>query len=317
MEKLLFVFLTSAPFSGSTLFSILANSHPQIVTVGEMSGLVKSEDPDGYFCSCGKPIKLCPFWKSVAQQMAGRGFAFDPASFDTRIWIGTGNLTRRVLNSSFGSTVLEDLRDLIAQSIPVHRGRLRYLIDRNKALARAIVAVSGKSVFFDASKTASTVRHLSRECDLDFRIVHLVRDVRGIVWSRRRHKGEVSWRTSVKRWMRTNSNIERQLSRLTADRWLRIRYEDLCASPSETMNNFFAFCGLQVHDVTARLSSEEHHIIGNRMRLADASEIRTDDSWRRALTMEERKGIVEMAGSMHRRYGYASMHRADDFRESV
>ena len=296
----------SAPFSGSTLFSILAASHPSIVTVGEMSGIINSEDANSYMCSCGTAIKACPFWIKVTARMSELGFDFSPLSFDTKISLGNSSWTNRILNSSLGSTTLEDFRDLIAQALPSQRRRLRYLINRNKSLARAILDVSGKTQFFDASKTASVVRHLSRERDLDFRAVHLVRDARGIVWSRRKNKGEDDWHLSVDKWSRTNSNIERQLSRLGIDLWIRIRYEELCEFPVETMNRFFAFCGLPPFNVASQVRPSEHHIVGNRMRLTGLSDIRVDDSWQRGLPTEVQIAISKRVESMHRRYGYTA-----------
>jgi hypothetical protein len=306
MEQLPFVYLTSAPFSGSTLFSILAASHPSIVTVGEMSGIINSEDPNSYVCSCGTAIKVCPFWINVTSRMRELGFDFSPLSFDTAISLGNGPLSSRILNSSLGNTTLEDIRDAIAEVVPAQRQRLRYLIDRNKSLARAILDVSGRSQFFDASKTASVIRHMSRERDLDFRAVHLVRDARGIAWSRRNHKGEINWRVSVDKWIRTNSNIERQLSRLSIDRWIRIRYEELCEFPVKTMNRFFSFCGLPPFDVASHICPAEHHIVGNKMRLARVSDIRVDDSWRHALSADVQMAISKRVKSMHDRYGYTT-----------
>jgi hypothetical protein len=238
--------------------------------------------------------------------MREMGFAFSPLSFDTNIALGNGSWSRRILNSSLGNSILEDIRDVLAQAIPSQRHRLRYLIDRNKSLARAILNVSGKTQFFDASKTASVIGRLSRERDLDFRAVHLVRDARGIAWSRRKHKGEEDWRVSVGKWVRTNSRIERQLSRLGFDRWIRVRYEELCESPVETMNRFYSFCGLPHFDVASAVRPAEHHIVGNRMRLTRLSDIRIDDSWKRALSIEVQIAIAQRVKSMHRRYGYTA-----------
>jgi hypothetical protein len=311
MTRIPFVYLTSPPFSGSTLFSFLVNTHPEIATVGEMTGIVKSKDPETYQCSCGEKIRKCLFWKQIAAQMESRQFSFDPAFFDTTFQLGSNRFAQRVLNASLRSAKLEDIRDQLLKFWPRQRHRLAYLVARNKALAASILQVTGKTVFFDASKNPALIRHLHREPDVDLRVVHLVRDVRGTSLSRRKNKSETNWCRSVNAWIRINRNIERQLGRLPAHRWMRIRYEDLCNTPSETLNRFFEFCGLEPHDLHLDFHSVQHHIVGNRMRLAKIGQVRLDESWRLTLNRDELACAKKLAGSMHSRYGYAQMRDSD------
>jgi hypothetical protein len=316
VETLPFVYLSSTPFSGSTLFSFLANTHPDLATVGEMTGLVKSEDPETYDCSCGFRIRKCPFWRQVADRMKARGFSFEPGAFDTRIHLGNSPFAQRLLNSSMGSTALEDCRDWAVRTVPHYNNRLKYLVARNKALAASVLDVTGRTVFFDASKPAGVIRHLSREPDLDLRVVHLVRDVRGVSVSRVRNKGETDWRRIVNNWLQTNANIERQLERLPRNRWIRLRYEDICSAPLKTLNRFFEFCGLAPLDPTAAFHHADHHIVGNRMRLSGLEMIRLDESWRRKLTSDQQGLIESLAATTHARYGYAPMDDSELVRES-
>lgn len=310
-ERMPFVYLSSSPYSGSTLFSFLVNTHPQVATVGEMTGLVTSEDPDTYQCSCGQQIRKCDFWRQVTEQMALRQFAFDPGFFDTRIELGDSQFAKRILNTSFKSRTLEALRDRMLVFWPRQRQRLDYLVARNKALAASVLQVTGKAVFFDASKTPTVIRHLYREPDINLRAVHLVRDVRGASLSRRKNQGETNWNRVVKAWVRANRNIERQLERLPPDKWIRIRYEDLCTAPSETLARFFEFCGLAAHNILGDFHSVEHHIVGNRMRLTRVGQVRLDEGWRSALTFGEQTCAAALVGTMHARYGYPRMSAAD------
>ena len=311
MTRIRFVYLTSPPFSGSTLFSLLVNSHPQIATVGEMTGLVKSKDPESYKCSCGRLIRECGFWLQVADQMAHRRFTFDPGFFDTKIRLGDSHLAQRVLSNSLRSSLLEQVRSAAIRLWPKQHRRLQYLLARNKALAASILQVTGKSVFFDASKNPMTIAHLKSQPDVDLRVVHLARDVRGTCLSRRTNGREPNWRRAVIAWVRANRNIERQLNSLSPDRWIRIRYEDLCRDPVATLNRFYEFCGVEPHGLPQNLTSVEHHIVGNRMRLAGAGQIRLDESWRRVLTSDEQAYANKQAGAIQERYGYARMSIAD------
>src|SRR5688572_30279935 len=96
-SKLPFIYVSSAPFSGSTLFSLLAGTHPHICTVGEMTGPIQRQDPGRYKCSCGKLIRNCEFWADVTSRMASEGMAFDPGSFGTRIRVGHPHIGERLL----------------------------------------------------------------------------------------------------------------------------------------------------------------------------------------------------------------------------
>jgi hypothetical protein len=311
MEKLRFVYLTSPPFSGSTLFSFLVNMHPQVATVGEMTGLIQGADARTYMCSCGQLISSCDFWDRVSRRMETKGYEFSPTAFDTRITLGQSMALRRLLDGSLGSNSLEDMRDRMLTFLPRQHRRLRYLVSRNKALATAILECTGKSVFFDASKNPALIKHLCRDPEVDFRVVHLVRDVRGTSLSRRKNKGETNWEKSIKHWVRFNSAIERQLARLSSDRWLRIRYEEVCESPLTTMTAFFAFCGVEPYDFSRDFQQVEHHIVGNRMRLGAVGQIRLDEKWRSELTKRELDAAARVAGEMHCRYGYQLMQNCD------
>jgi hypothetical protein len=311
MIKTRFVYLTSPPFSGSTLFSLLANAHPDIASVGEMTGPTSRQNPETYMCSCGCKIKDCGFWKQVAERMTSSELPFDPGSFDTRIRLGNTSLSQRILTGSLGNSILERIRDAMVKLSPMTNKRLRYLIHRNKSLATSILQVTGKSVFFDASKNPMRISHFINEKDIDLRLIHLVRDVRGTSQSKRKNQGKTDWRKNVHAWIRANRNIERQLKRLPPDRWLRIRYEDLCRKPAETLHQFFAFCGVEPQDLPLDFSSEEHHIVGNRMRLSSLGQIRLDEDWRRTVTPDEVALAWKLAGRTHVRYGYPPMTNAD------
>jgi hypothetical protein len=114
--------------------------------------------------------------------------------------------------------MLEDYRAALLTLWPKQYLRLQYLVRRNVELAKSVLSVTGKSVFFDASKNPMTIRHLASHPDIELRVVHLVRDARGTALSKRKNQQKTNWRRNVKSWVRTNRNIERQSAMLPADR---------------------------------------------------------------------------------------------------
>jgi hypothetical protein len=301
MKPLDFIYLASSPFSGSTLFAFLANTHPDIATVGEMTGINRWSMPDQYDCSCGRRIKTCDFWSRVGEEMRLRHQSFDPYKFDTKFRVE--HPLGRLLHASMPFRSLERVRDTLMRSLPAIDHRIVELVTRNKALAHSVLVAADKSIFFDASKSPEIIRFLRDDPTVRLKVVHLVRDVRGVGYSRQKNKGETDWNTIVGKWIRMNRSIERQLSRLPADRWIRIRYEDLCRDPAATMSRFFEFVGARPFTVPDDPQSAEHHIVGNRMRLGRI-EIRVDDAWRRTLPTETCELASRLAAQYQIRYGY-------------
>jgi hypothetical protein len=179
------------------------------------------------------------------------------------------------------------------------------------ALAESVLQVTGKAVFFDASKNPMVIRQLAHRSDIELRVVHLVRDVRGASLSKRKNQGEMNWCQAVNSWVRMNRNIERQLLRIPRDRWIRIRYEDLCRDPAGTLDRFLGFCGLPARVMPGNFGSHEHHIVGNRMRLTNVADISLDEGWRRSLTPSELADAWALAGLLNSRYGYPPMRTSD------
>ena len=64
------IFISSLPYSGSTLLDLLLGGHPRIVGLGEIFQLVQ---PNANFverqCSCGLRMNQCPFWEPVSKYL--------------------------------------------------------------------------------------------------------------------------------------------------------------------------------------------------------------------------------------------------------
>jgi hypothetical protein len=141
--RLPFIFLSSMGRSGSTLVAFLMNTHPNIATVSEMTGLSASvSDVDNYRCSCGARLKDCDFWQNVQQGMEERGYPLDLRDFDTRMVWKRRPLWQRIQTADLRFCFLNQLRDIFLLEVPGYPKRMRYLVERNVALAKTILAVS-------------------------------------------------------------------------------------------------------------------------------------------------------------------------------
>jgi len=88
---------------------------------------------------------------------------------------------------------------------------------------------------------------------------------------------------------------------------MTLRYEDLCTDPKGVLDKVYGFIGVPAKNGLDDFRSVDHHIIGNRMRLSATSEIRLDESWKKALTPGQMSEIERRVGPLNRRYGYGPL----------
>lgn len=303
-DKTNFIFIASLPYSGSTLLSFLLATHPQIATIGEMTGVIESEDPDEYLCSCGEKIIECDFWKSIKASMAAKDITFDVANFNMRYMLGTQRYIRRLRTGSLRSNQLEAIRDVLMRWWPGQTQQLKRIGSRNQALVESVLDVTGKPVFLDSSKYHMRIKYQLRYTSLDIKVIHLVRDPRGVVNSYLNYNPGMTSMEAAKLWVYGNHNIERQLHALPNDGFIRVRYEDLCTALDQTLERLYSFCGVEVGFHADDIHSAAHHIVGNKMRLRNLSEIKLDERWKKTLTENQLVEIDKVAKTRRHDYGY-------------
>lgn len=303
------VFLASNAYSGSTLLSLLVGAHPSVGTVSDVSGARRASQMAIFTCSCGSLMRECPFWGDVEARLRDTGTAFSLADFGMGFddhaprWLG------RLRVRTLGSSRLEAARDRLFELVPGNERRMREIGVRNTTFARVILAASRADVFVDASKERLRARYLERYVDPELRVIHLVRDVRGVVESTvRRNKRGLSAAEAARRWARANEAIMRSISTIPPGRRLMVRYEELCAAPAATMARIFDFCGVDADVDVSELLQRQQHLLGNRMRLQTIGEIGLDERWRVAFPNEEQERIVAAAGTTFSRLYPSARH---------
>jgi hypothetical protein len=301
--RLTYAAIATTSYSGATLLAMLLGRHPDIVTVGELDGIIPEEDPDGYRCSCGELIGRCEFWGRVAESLAGDGIPFDVARFGMSYEPSGPGPVRRLMIMSFGHPALDRLRDRVVEVWPPERRARRELAARNAAFVRAILGVRAAHVLVDSSKDPLRFAVLDRSSDLDVRVIHLVRDARGVVASRLRRGGGIDEGTAARQWARQHTRIERRLATFPRDRQLRVRYEDLCRHPAAVVDAIERFLGVEPEPVVWPLLPVEQHVVGNAIRLEAIAGISLDERWR-SLSPRQLAAIDAGGGGVRRRYGY-------------
>jgi hypothetical protein len=188
-------------------------------------------------------------------------------------------------------------------------------------LYRSIVEVSGKRIIVDSSKHPARALALSLNDDINLKLIHLVRDGRGVLWSykKRFDKNEAggvqsqiepkpTWQIAIQ-WMAINLFSELAASRVSDGKRIRLRYEDFVASPKlalkrvgEIIDLDMKKLGTEVSD--GRMMSVGHIIAGNRLRMKGRVRLNPDMEWKKKLAEKDKQLFESVAGWLVDRYGY-------------
>jgi hypothetical protein len=263
------LFVLGAGHCGSTLLGMLLNAHPECVGVSEISKLRESIDAND-------PALDLPEWREVASRYeAATGQRFAEIDFAHPRW---SELVR------WGPAEID-----------------AWVAPRAQVF-EAIGAVTGRPWIVDGSKSWQQLYLMERSRRFDLRVVHLVRDARGIVHSYAKKYGELGH--GLAKWFKP-SLAAVAMSRWLGDRWLRIRYEDLAGDPAATLARVCGFLGVDYDP--AMLEFRAHRwlgIGGNRMSRGGEGGIRLDERWRREMSWRDRLVVDVVGGPLNRYYGY-------------
>ena len=290
---------------GSTVLDILLGSHPDVCSTGELRQLPIVARGLRQPCSCGEDALSCPFWTKVLAELEP---AVPLAELDQgRRFEFTRALPRTALLLAFPRSAVSRYARSLA------------------ALLRAISVQSGRPVVVDSSKHIGRAMILwkARGRGIDLRFVHLVRDGRGFVWSKRRVLDGQGLGLSPQEknvadlsvWWVVSNLLSSVLFRLHPGRYLRVRYEDLVAKPERTLEGLGRFLGLDLTDVIATVRDHRpvpvgHVVGGNRLRFARGLVLKPDTEWQQNLPQDDERTFWGIAGWLARRYGYeARQHR--------
>ncbi len=321
-----YAYILAASHSGSTLLAMLLNAHPGVTTVGEFAA-GGCRERNGYLCSCGQPIGECSFWRNVETAMHRRGADFDVCGFGMRLEKDCPRWVRRLLRLEHRGRTVEMIRDRLLDLSPAWRSRFAEVMRQSELLARVILRMTGATILVDSSKLAHRLKYMLRMPCFRTKVIHLVRDGRAVALSymdqdqyadatdpamRRGGRGltapitapKMPMRRAADEWLRCIRSAEHALAHVSSSDWMRVRYENLCRRPAETLAEVFTFLGVDPALAKLDFRKVEHHVLGNGMRLDKSATIFLDERWQKILHAVDLKMFDHIAGRMNRRYGY-------------
>jgi hypothetical protein len=287
--------------SGTTLVERLLGELPSVCALGEIVHLWQRDILDDERCGCGARFSACTFWKRVGERAFGGWSTVDVAR-------------------------VHALRDAVERTRHIPRLAkpspevLEYASFYTRVY-RAAAEVSGAAVVVDSSKHSALAHVLRWAGDIDLRVVHVVRDARGVAysWTKTVSRPETDGIDEMTRYSPSRSallwNAHNAAFGLLARRGVpvhRVRYEQFLADPRAALTDLAAYAGVPVAGADLKFVGDGHadfgvghSAAGNPMRFTVGRlALRRDDAWTVALPPRQRRLVGAVCAPMLRAYGY-------------
>ncbi|MFB9362597.1 sulfotransferase [Actinoplanes nipponensis] len=293
--------------SGTTLVERLLGELPSVCSLGEIVHLWQRDIRDDERCGCGARFSACTFWKRVGEHAFGHWGNVDVER--VHALRGTVERTRHIPRLAG------------AQLPPAQRADVREYASFYAKVYAAAAAVSGARVVVDSSKHSALAHVLRWADDVDLRVVHVVRDARGVAysWTKTVARPESDGSAEMTRYSPGRSallwNAHNAAFGLLARRGVpvrRIRYEQFLTDPRAALRELAEYAGVAVTEADLAFLGDGyadlrvgHSAAGNPMRFSIGRlPLRRDDAWVRALPRGQRRLVGAVCAPMLRAYGY-------------
>lgn len=290
--------------SGTTILNIALGQHSAVMGAGEITELTRHVWQENEYCSCGSQIRDCKFWSPVVQQWSnglGPSFVSDYGKLQHK-FEGLFGLAKIILGIG-------------------NKKQLNEYALHTKRLFDTIISHSHAQMIVDSSKLPGRAMALSAVPGIDLRVIHVVRDGRGVAWSLLRpYKRDVKsglqkeirpksvFRTAL-RWSIINIAAEVLSRNLAAQKFMRVRYEDFATNPAEILRQIGTFLNIDLSQAGAALQelqsiSPGHQLAGNRLRMNASISLSKDESWRSQMPARQQVLFWRLSSWLLKRYGY-------------
>jgi hypothetical protein len=296
-DNLTVLYVAGAGRSGTTIFDRVLGTMEGVVSLNQVYPLGQ---PKHSHCACGEELSSCKFW----QRVSDHSDVF-PEQVNELLW-----LRERVDHSRHLPYLLTSLGRQVIQD-PLDR-YLAMLQDVYTALARS----AGTRILVDSSKVTSRALLLSMIPTIDVYVIHMVRDVRGVIYSwQKKKKRKGGYLTGpgtvnvVKFWLLNNLAAEIIGRRMP---YQRVLYEEFSQCPQEVIKRVRSKIppiadrqGQFIDERTVDLE-RNHSISGNPDRFQNgATPIRLDEEWKENLDSNVELASRIVTYPLLRRYRYA------------
>lgn len=275
-HKPLVVYIMGDGRSGSTVTGVVLGNHPCISSNGELHKFARYR---GHPKKDNEKEKDLRFWEEVRAYFQSEGLSTDYEHLEA--------LQGEIENyRNFGRLLFHRIPSDTCSEYCTHVG----------GLFRAISTVSKLDIIVDEAKRPARGYALLGCSDIDVRIIHLVRDPRGVIWSQKKRTVEHKYKSPFIAAMHYSAkNLMALLVQLKAPRGsvIRVRYEDLVREPTKELTRIGQWLGLSMEPLIEQIEAGESLQVpflldGNRIRCETEITLRFDDTWRRRQSLGDR-----------------------------
>jgi sulfotransferase family protein len=307
------IFLAGLGRSGTTLLERALAELPGVQALGEVNHLWRRSLIEDEPCGCGQTFSRCPFWQAVGERAFGDWGTVDVSAIEA---------------AQSRAMRLRHIPGLV-RGRPAMRSAAELLADHHRRIYDAAAAVGKSSVVVDSSKHPALAYILRPDPAIDLRVVHVVRDSRGVAYSWTKHverpesrlNGPERWMTryspstSALLWLAHNSSAA--LLQPLGTPVMLVRYESFVREPERMLAAVAQFADLELSDSaldfidrgTIRLRPA-HTASGNPLRFTSGQlEIRADDAWRAQLRRRDRLLVSAITYPQLAHYGFTGRRR--------
>lgn len=301
-------YIGGAGRSGSTVLALLLGNVQGFFPVGGVNNLWERGLLQNYLCGCGVHFRECPFWSEVGREAFGGWDAVD---------------AHEIMRLKSAVTRYRHWPWHLAPALrPPFRKALVSYSDYLGRVYAAIRSVSGCTVIVDNSHEPMPALVLHRTPGIRPKVLHLVRDSRGVAFSLARYvlRAEApTARTYMPRTSSAKASIDwitsnvpfHAMSKSSLPR-IRVHYESLVASPAAEIARIVDFLGselapaeVSVLEADSIAISGNHMVSGNPHRLGRTDvELRLDEEWRTGMKAADRRIVTLLTAPLGLAYGY-------------
>ena len=308
------ILICSAARSGSTLLDMLLGGHSQSASLGEFSFLGKAISLD-QTCSCGAPVKTCPSWLCIFERIerdSGISLLSNPYELDqwdarASVLVDRKRQTPVYEISAKVRSLYCDIREHLRTRLSLELALPRNLSEgmRNTMYLYEVISDEWKKpLVVDSSKNVHKAISLVRAFPQSVKILYLVRDGRGVFYSRL--KSGFSPKEASSGWYNYNRRAMRLLQQEDyKDQVYFLKYEDLVNEPEKILRKVCGFLNIDFQSEMIDFGSNERHMVnGNVTMFKTARGLVPDTKWTKGLKSKDLEYFENRCGSLNRRLGY-------------
>ena len=271
------IYIMGGGRSGSTLFSLLLGMHSNIISVGEIKSW-------GKYKGCPRDINIDKrskkLWEMVKKEyeiQIDEKIAFKKIEKIVQKYESKKEFLRKIFKGKKTTEYDYYMEHLINLYCSIHNA-------------------TSKKIIVDSSKNLSRALHLLKCNELNVKIIHLIRDPRGVVWSFMKKNVEQKAKRPLKAiWDYICINLICYILRLIyKEKIIKIVYEDLVYAQTKTLYKLSKFIKInfcELDDIIKKNDdiSVKYLIDGNRIRKNRTIKIKIDDEWKYKLAFKYKK----------------------------